>query len=585
MAKTTGKAFDFHLLKRLFGYVKPYRKTLYLSILVIVVLSIIAGIRPFILGHAIDEKIIAEKDTNALIQISIIVGILILAEAILQYFQSILTGSLGLLVTAELRKKVYSHIIKLRLRFYDNNPIGMLVTRVVSDIETINDVFGEGLIIIFGDFLKLLSVLIMMFITNWKLSLFVLIPIPLLIFATRIFQHVTRKSFQDVRVEVSKLNSFVQEHITGMALVQLFNRQGSEYEKFKIINQRHRDAHIRGIMAYSVFFPIVDILAALSLAFLLWLGASEALAQRITLGELVAFIMYISLLYRPIRQLADRFNTLQMGMVGCERIFNVLDNKEFIFNEGKITPDDKTISVKFDHVSFSYDEKNKVLDDISFEIEHGSTTALVGATGSGKTSIISLLARLYEYQDGEISINGTNIRNIQPEWLNTRMIFVLQEVNLFADTIYNNISLYNPEISEEYIIECAKKLGVHEFIQSLENNYQHFLSERGSNLSSGQKQLLSILRAYVHNPLLLIFDEATSSVDSETEYIIQKAINELTKNRTSIIIAHRLSTIQNAKQIIVMEKGKILEKGTHAELMQKNGAFTKLLSRQFQNIV
>lgn len=585
MAKTTGKAFDFHLLKRLFGYVKPYRKTLYLSILVIVVLSIIAGIRPFILGHAIDEKIIAEKDTNTLIQISIIVGILILAEAILQYFQSILTGSLGLLVTAELRKKVYSHIIKLRLRFYDNNPIGMLVTRVVSDIETINDVFGEGLIIIFGDFLKLLSVLIMMFITNWKLSLFVLIPIPLLIFATRIFQHVTRKSFQDVRVEVSKLNSFVQEHITGMALVQLFNRQGSEYEKFKIINQRHRDAHIRGIMAYSVFFPIVDILAALSLAFLLWLGASEALAQRITLGELVAFIMYISLLYRPIRQLADRFNTLQMGMVGCERIFNVLDNNEFIFNEGKITPDDKTISVKFDHVSFSYDEKNKVLDDISFVIEHGSTTALVGATGSGKTSIISLLARLYEYQDGEISINGTNIRNIQPEWLNTRMIFVLQEVNLFADTIYNNISLYNPEISEEYIIECAKKLGVHEFIQSLENNYQHFLSERGSNLSSGQKQLLSILRAYVHNPLLLIFDEATSSVDSETEYIIQKAINELTKNRTSIIIAHRLSTIQNAKQIIVMEKGKILEKGTHAELLQKNGAFTKLLSRQFQNIV
>jgi len=588
MVKPSGKAVDLPTgqagwknLRRLFSYVKPYRSLLIITIIFIIVLSLVSVIRPWLLSKAIDDQVLKNKDEYTLILLCSIVGILIISESVLQYFQSLFSGKLGIAVAADLRKHVYKHVINLRLKYYDNNPIGMLVTRVVSDVETINDIFTEGLIIIFGDLLKLVSVLVMMFLTNWELTLYILIPIPVLLIATNIFKNVTRKSFQDVRAEVARLNSFVQEHITGMALVQLFNRQETESKKFDAINAKHRNAHIRSVMAYSIFFPVVDILAALSLGFLLWLGSWQALKQNITLGELVAFIMYISLLYRPIRQLADRFNTLQMGMVGCERVFHVLDTNEFIEQTDSIQPSEKTINVSFKDVEFGYNPQNRVLNSISFDVVSGTTSAIVGATGSGKTSIISLLARLYEYDKGSITINGVEIQKLDDDWLRKNVVFVLQEVNLFADTIYNNVTLYNSEISKEDVIEAAKKLGIHNLITSFENGYDNFLSERGNNLSSGQKQLLAILRAYIHNPLLLIFDEATSSVDSETEHIIQLAINELTKNRTCIIIAHRLSTVKNSNQIIVLEKGNILEKGNPVDLLKANGPYAKLYNMQF----
>jgi len=581
MAKPTGKAVDWKNLRRLYGYVKPYRKLLYLTVFFIISLSIMAILKPWLLAKAIDKDIMETKNESKLILICSIVGIITILEAAFQYFQSLFSGRLGISVATDLRKHIYKHVINLRLKYYDKNPIGMMVTRVVSDVETINDIFTEGLIIIFGDLLKLISVLAIMFYTNWQLTLYILIPIPILLIATNIFKNVTRKSFQDVRAEVARLNSFVQEHITGMALVQLFNRQETEYTKFESINQKHRDAHIRSVMAYSIFFPVVDILAALSMGFLIWLGASQAIIKEVSLGELVAFIMYISLLYRPIRQLADRFNTLQMGMVGCERVFGVLDTHEFIEQNDKHEPTEKEIRIQFKNIVFGYEKQNIVLNNISFHVDAGTTTAIVGATGSGKTSIISLLARLYEYDEGKITINGIEIRNIDENWLRNNVVFVLQEVNLFADTIYNNISLYNSSISKEQVIHAAQKLGIDKLISGLENGYDHFLTERGNNLSSGQKQLLSILRAYVHNPLLLIFDEATSSVDSETEHIIQLAINELTKHRTSIVIAHRLSTVKNADQIIVMDKGNIIESGKPNELLEKNGVYARLYNMQF----
>lgn len=582
MAKPSGKAVDVNVLRRLFGYVKPYRHLLYLTISFIIILSVVSVLRPWLLAKAIDKEVMDSKDTAQLIWLCAIVGILIVAETVFQYYQTILSGKLGLNVATDLRNRIYTHVINLRLKYYDKNPIGMLVTRVVSDIETINDIFTEGFLVIIGDLLKLFAVLGMMFYTNWQLTLYVLIPVPILLIATNIFKNVTRRSFQDVRGEVSRLNAFVQEHITGMALVQLFNRQDSEYARFKEINGKHRNAHIRSIMAYSIFFPVVEILSAFSLGFLLWLGARHALAQQITLGELVAFIMYINLLYRPIRQLADRFNTLQMGMVGCERVFGILDTDEFIEQTHNLIPEEKQVHVTFDDLHFGYTPNTPVLQNISFEVGSGTTTALVGATGSGKTSIISLLARLYEYDSGTIAINGINIRHIDDQWLRQNLVFVLQEVNLFADTVYNNITLFDNTISKEHVVRSAKKLGIHDFIESLEGGYDHFLSERGNNLSSGQKQLLSILRAYVNDPKLLIFDEATSSVDSETEHIIQQAINELTRNRTCIIIAHRLSTVNHANQVVVLDKGRIVEKGSPRDLLAQNGAYARLYRMQFE---
>lgn len=579
MAK--GNALYWSLLKRLAEFVKPYRKLLIITITLIVLLSVVSVIRPMLLSMAIDNDILEGKDKKQLIFLCALVGVFIVTEAIMQYFQTRSSGRLGLNVTRELRNKTFHHVLGLKLSYYDQHPIGMMVTRVVSDIDTINDIFTEGLLIIFSDLLKLFTVLGFMFYINWELTLYVLIPIPILFIATNIFKNVTRKSFQDVRTQVARINTFVQEHITGMSLVQLFNRQESEYNKFKAINKEHRDAHIRGIMAYSVFFPVVDILAAFSLGFLLWLGAKHSLEDRFSLGELIAFIMYISLLYRPIRQLADRFNTLQMGMVGCERVFTLLDTVSKIEQTGTIQPDEKTISISFSSLEFAYHENSPVLNNISFEVAHGSTTAIVGPTGSGKTSIISLLARLYEYQQGEIFINGISIREIDEKWLRKNMVFVLQEVNLFSDTLYNNLTLYRSEISKESILNSAKQLGIENLLKQFENGLDFKLSERGNNLSSGQKQLISILRAYIHNPPLLIFDEATSSVDSETEHQIQQAIIELTKNRTCIIIAHRLSTISHADQIIVINKGKISEKGSPEELLKKNGEYARLHQSAF----
>ncbi len=581
MASTSGKAFNVTILKRLFSYAKPHRALLWGTIATIIIVTVLTGIRPYLLSQALDEDSLKNFNNQFIIKLTVLVSVLVIAESFFTYLQSLFAGALGLNITAAIRKQIHSHIIKLRLRYYDTHPIGMLVTRVVSDIETINEVFSEGLIILFGDFLKLAGILSMMFYINWRLTLFVLIPIPILIIATRIFQRTSRKSFIDVRSEVTALNTFVQEHITGMALVQLFNRQDSEYEKFRLINKRHRDAHIRGIMAYSVFFPVVEILSALSVVFLIYFGFDEVLEKRISINDLLAFIMYIAMLYRPIRQMADRFNSLQMGMVGGERVFAVLDTNEKIIQQENIIPESNHSTIKFTNVEFSYDEKTKVLNNVSFEINNATTTALVGATGSGKTSIISLLARLYEFQKGKITINNIDIRKIEKEWLTNRFVFVLQEVNLFADTVLNNITLFNSSITSEKVVECAKKIGVHSFIESLPDQYNHFLSERGNNLSSGQKQLIAILRAYVHNPLVLIFDEATSSVDSETEFIIQNAINELTKNRTCILIAHRLSTIKHAHQIIVLEKGEIIEQGSPQELLKTNGVYSKLIKTQF----
>ncbi|MBL7889554.1 MAG: ABC transporter ATP-binding protein [Bacteroidia bacterium] len=582
--KVTGKAVDLQILKRIFSYIGPHKKIFVLAATTTLTLSVIAIVRPLIVKYTLDNYI-SVPNAKMLMNMTMLMLLSLITEAFLQFSDSYLTNKLGQSIIKDLRIKVFSHILNFKLKYYDNTPIGTLVTRSVSDIEVIADIFSEGLIVIIGDILKVIIIIIAMFTIDFDLTLMVLIPIPLLLIATYIFKRSVAASFQEVRTQVARLNSFVQEHITGINIIQIFNREKEEMSKFDDINAKHRDANIRSIMAYSIFFPVVEILSSASLGLLVWWGGKNVLSSQISLGDITAFIMLLNYTFRPIRQLADRFNTLQMGMVSSERVFKIIDTEDIITDHGTEKADHIKGDVAFNNVYFAYNNEDWILKNISFSAKTGQTIALVGATGAGKSSIINLLNRFYEYNKGTISIDGINIRNYELTSLRKNIGVVLQDVFLFSDSIMNNITLNNPEISKEKVIEAAKIVGAHDFISKLPNGYDYNVMERGAMLSVGQRQLISFIRAYIYNPKILVLDEATSSIDTESEQMIQYAINKLTENRTSIVIAHRLATIQKADKIIVMEKGEIIEEGTHQELLKQNGHYKRLFELQFKEDV
>ena len=580
--KITGKTVDFSILKRILSYAKFYKGNFALAVLATVTFAFLSPVRPILIQYTFDNFVAKHNAPMLLNMTMLLVGLLIL-EAVMQFSDSFLTNRLGQNIIKDLRIQLYKHISGLRLKYYDNTPIGTLVTRAVSDIEVVADMFSDGLISIIGDLLKLFVILGVMLFLNYRLTIIVLIPIPVLLIATYIFKKAVAASFQDVRTQVARLNAFVQEHITGMNIVQIFNREKAEMNKFDEINKKHRDANIRSIKAYSIFFPVVEILSSTSLGLLVWWGGREILQNITSMGQLVEFIMFLNMMFRPIRQLADRFNTLQMGMVSSDRVFKVLDTNETIENKGKHNTAEINGNVELKNVWFAYNEEDWVLKNVSFSVKEGETVALVGATGAGKSSIINLLNRFYEYNKGSITIDGIDVRDYELSSLRKNIGVVLQDVFLFSDSLANNISLNNPEISIEKIIESAKIVGAHEFIAKLPNGYDYNAMERGAMLSVGQRQLISFIRAYVYNPRILVLDEATSSIDTESEKLIQNAIDILTKGRTSIIIAHRLATIQKADKIIVMDKGEIIEVGNHQELLKLNGQYKRLFELQFKD--
>jgi ATP-binding cassette subfamily B protein len=579
-----GKAVDLAILKRIFTYVKPYRKNFALALTTTIVLAFLSPIRPLLIQYTFDH-FVAKPNASMLLIMTFVLVVVLISEALMQFVDSFLTNSLGQKVIKDIRVQLYKHIVNLRLKYYDNTPIGTLVTRAVSDIEVIANIFSDGVIVIIGDILKISVIIVVMFFMNYQLTFIALTTIPILLYATYVFKKSVQNSFQDVRTQVARLNAFVQEHITGMNIIQIFNREKAESEKFEKINALHRDAHIRSIMAYSIFFPVVEILSSLALALIVWWGGKGVLEKETTVGDLMAFILFLNMMFRPIRQLADRFNTLQMGMVSSDRVFKVLDTVDVIENKG--TQDASFIegNVELKNLWFVYNDEDWVLKNVSFSVKQGETVALVGATGAGKSSIINLLNRFYEYNKGEIVIDGKNVREYELSSLRKNIGVVLQDVFLFSDTLANNISLNNPEISREKIIEAAKIVGAHDFISQLPNSYDYNAMERGGMLSAGQRQLISFIRAYVYNPKILVLDEATSSIDTESEKMIQNAVDILTKGRTSIIIAHRLATIQKADKIIVMDKGEIIEMGSHQELLRLNGQYKRLFELQFKEEV
>ena len=584
MSKITGDAFNVSLLKRVFQYVKPYRKIFILSIILTILLALIAPARPFLIQHTLDNYIM-KGHYNGLLTMTILMLFLLVLQAAIQFSHTLLTNTLGQSAIRDLRINVFNHITKLRLKYFDNTPIGQLITRTVSDLETIAEIFSEGLIVIIGDILMVIVIIGVMVYKDWTLTIVVLLPMPLLILATSIFQKAIKSAFQEIRTEVSNLNTYLQEHISGVSIIQYFAREEQEYKKFVKINARYRDANIRSNWYYSIFFPVVEIISAMSLGLLVWYGSRSILAKPldVTPGTIAEFILYINMLFRPIRELADKFNTLQMGMVGAERVFKVLDTDEVTINSGTFVPERMKGAISFDNVWFAYNEENYVLKAISFQVPAGKTIALVGATGAGKSSTINILNRFYEIQKGEIKIDGVKIQDYELNYLRSNIATVLQDVFLFSDTIFNNITLNNPAIKMEEVVDAAKKVGAHDFIERLPGGYQYNVMERGATLSAGQAQLISFIRALVYNPSILVLDEATSSVDTETELLIQKAIENLMKGRTSIVIAHRLSTIQKADQILVLDKGEIKEMGTHQELLKLNGYYKKLYDLQFNS--
>ena len=587
-SSTQGSAFDRRLFARVFAFTKPYRVTFWVTFALTILLAGLGVVRPLIMGRMIDDHAM-QGDAQGLLHMTMLVCVLLLAEAIVQFYQAYWTSWLGQAVTFDLRRRLYAKVMAMKLRWFDRTPIGTLVTRTISDIETIDQIFSQGLLMIMGDILKLVVVVAVMFYWNWELALLSMIPVPLLLWATNIFKNSIRKSFQDVRTQVARLNAFVQEHIQGMAVVQLFGREQQEYAKFQAINKEHRTAHIRSVLAYSIFFPVVEILSAISLAFLVWWGVKDVLAGGTTVGDIFIFIFFINMLFRPIRQLADRFNVLQMGMVGSERVFNVLDTRASIADEGSMATDGLRGDIHFEGLWFSYadqehdgEEPDYVLRDISFDVKAGETIALVGATGSGKSSIINVLSRSYEYQRGRVMLDGRDIRDYALADLRRSISVVLQDVFLFSDTVHNNITLNDPAISREAVVEAAMEVGAHDFIMRLPEGYDTEVRERGGILSVGQRQLIAVIRAAVHTPLVLVLDEATSSVDSKSEQLIQEATVRLTQGRTSIIIAHRLSTVQRADRILVLDKGRIIEQGDHQELLAQDGAYRRLYDLQFR---
>ena len=576
----TGNVIDFVLLKRVLAFAKPYRLQFTIAAISAVLLSVLGPMRPMLINYAIDNYILIPNKEKLLNITTLLLGLLFI-EAFIQFFYIYLSTWIGQHVIQDLRAKIFKHILSLKMKYFDNTPIGTLVTRAVSDIETIADIFSQGLLVIIAELLKLVVIVIMMFYTDWRLAIITMLTIPILLVATSWFKRNIKTSFQDVREQVSQLNTFVQEHIVGMNVVQIFNREQAEYKKFKTINQSHRNAHLRSIFYYAVFFPIVEVLSAMSIGLIVWYGGQGILSGKdITVGELIAFILFIHMMFRPIRQLADRFNILQMGIVGSERVFKVLDTDTKITDLGKNTLENMAGAISFKDVDFSYKQDEWVLKGLTFDIKAGKMLALVGRTGAGKTSIISVLNRFYETQKGTIAIDGIDIETVQLANLRENIALVQQEVFLFSDSIFNNITLFDTHITRVKIIEAAKEIGVHNFIEALPNAYDYVVGERGVTLSAGQRQLIAFLRVYVRNPKILILDEATSSIDTATEELLQNALEKLSKDRTTIVIAHRLSTVVKADKILHLKNGSVLEEGTHKHLLQSGGAYAEMYNLQ-----
>ncbi|ALM21507.1 ABC transporter ATP-binding protein [Nonlabens tegetincola] len=582
--KTTGNAFSLRLFKRILAYTKPYRFTYYFVALSAILLAAVSIAMPYLFKVAIDEHIVPKEYEGFTTVLAMMIGALMI-EVLLQLSFIFYANWLGQQVIRDLRLKLFDHMMGFKMKYFDTSAVGKLVTRAVSDIETIASIFSQGLFVMISDLLKMVVVLGFMFFYSWRLTLVALIVMPFILYATRVFQKAMKKAFEEVRTQVSNLNSFVQERVTGMKIVQIFNREKIEYERFKEINNKHRNAWVRTVWYNSIFFPIAEMASSITIALIVYIGFVVNLDRGSLLVEIGTIVMFIDLsqkLFRPLRQIADKFNTLQMGMVAANRVFTIIDTDSKIEDEGTMLAENLKGAIEFENVNFGYVENEPVIKNLSFTVNPGETVAIVGATGAGKSTIINLLSRFYEINSGVIKIDSASAKAYQLHSLRSQIAVVLQDVFLFADTIFNNITLQDPSITEEDVIEAAKKIGVHDFIMSLPNGYQYNVKERGVMLSSGQRQLIAFLRAYVSKPSILVLDEATSSVDAYSEQLIQDATDIITKGRTSIVIAHRLATIKKADKIIVMDAGEIVEIGSHKELLQKeNGYYRNLYEVQF----
>ncbi|MFK7970088.1 MAG: ABC transporter ATP-binding protein [Bacteroidia bacterium] len=581
--KKTGNALDFGLLGRLFSYTKPYKGQFGLALMLTISGALLTSLRPRMIEWAMDDFIIPGVLEGFVMFLGLFL-LLIFSESVVGYFKTYLTAWLGQSVIRDMRNQVFKHILGLKLAYFDQTPVGQLQTRTISDIETLNDVFSSVFVRILGELLLLFAILGMMLFTNWKLTMVVLITVPMMLYATAVFKKHIKSAFQGVRNSVSNMNSFLQERITGMNIVHVFNREEIESDKYDDINQNLRKAHLKSVFAYSLFFPVMELVAAIALALVTWYGGGKIIQEELTVGELTGFIMYIGMFFRPLRMLADQFNTLQMGMVSAERVFKILDNSEKIDENASETVTEinqgSGVGIRFEKVWFAYQEEDWVLKNVSFEAEPGDTIALVGSTGSGKSTIINLLGRFYQIQKGDIYIDGVNIHDMPLEQLRKRIGVVLQDVFLFSGSIKDNISLNNASIPQSTIEEAAKRVGAHDFIMKLPGNYEYDVRERGATLSLGQRQLIAFARVLVYDPQILVLDEATANIDTESEAIIQAAVDTVLQGRTAIMIAHRLSTIQKADKIIVLDKGEIIEQGNHQELLQLGGSYHGLHAMQ-----
>jgi len=584
---SSGNIIDLKVLKRLLGFVKPYKARFYLVVFLTLVLGLLTPVRPILIQYTIDRHV-QFGNYWAMVNVMLLILALLIVQSVVQYGHTYISGRIAQFIIRDIRVQLFEHIVHLRLQFFDKTPIGRLVTRTISDVETLADVFSEGLAAMASDLLQIVFILAFMFYMDWRLALVSLSTIPLMILATYVFKEKIKVAFNDVRNAVSNLNAFVQEHITGMNIVQIFGSEKKEFEKFKVINKEHRDSNLKSVLYYSIYFPVAEIIAAMGTGLLVWYGAKGAINTEvtgITLGSLIAFIMYIQLFFRPIRMIADRYNTLQMGIVSSSRIINLLDEKEFVMQNGTFKPTEMKGEVRFEHVWFAYNDSNYVLKDFDLEIKQGKTVALVGATGAGKSSVINLLNRFYEINRGTILIDGVDLKEYDLSELRKNIGVVLQDVFLFSSSIRYNITLGNPDITDEMILHAAELVSARKFIDRLPGGLDYNVMERGATLSVGQRQLLSFIRAMVYDPKILVLDEATSSVDTETEEMIQSAISKMMEGRTSIVIAHRLSTIQHAHKIIVLDKGEIKETGSHDELLAHEGFYAHLHKMQYKEAV
>ncbi len=570
------KGLNLGLIKRILSYTQPYKKLFYGAVFFTLMLAGLAIVRPLLISKALNDYVTNAKDLQGLNTVCLMILALLFIEAFMQILNLRITNLLGQNIVKDLRNQVYKHIIHLKNTYFDTTPVGTLVTRAISDIESLSDVFAQGFIVIAGDIVMLLIFVSVMFAKNWVLTLLALSTIPLLFVATALFKRGVKKTFTLVRNAVAALNTFTQEHITGMRLVQLFNREEQEFEKFKEINHQHRVANIKAIFFYSVFFPIVEILSSVSVALIIWFVGINGNAYNVGLGDITFFIMMVNMLFRPIRMLADRLNTLQMGVVSAERVFKVLDTNEQINNAGIVKFNGVKQNISFKNVWFAYSNEHYVLKDVSFTINAGQTVALVGATGAGKSTIINLLSRFYEFSKGEIAIDGIDIRKLDLTTLRKNTGVVLQDVFMFNDTLFNNITLNNPDIKFEDVVSATKQIGLYDYILSLPDGFNYQVTERGQGLSAGQRQLIAFIRAFVYQPSIFILDEATATIDTQTEQLIQKAAEKISQGRTSIIIAHRLSTIKHVDKIFVFDQGKIIEEGSIQELLNTDSKFKKL---------